>query len=284
MAHPGPPSTGWFPSSPCGPGCLPADDGRQAPWPRVAVRLAGLVGTLFAALAGVALLPAAARARWLSICGRGLLRAAGVRLEVVGELGRGGGLLVANHMSWIDVLAFLALGPVRLLAKQEVRDWPVIGRVAVQTGALFVDRAGLSQLPNTVATTASVLRSGGLVAVFPEGTTWCGAAAGAFRRAAFQAALDASAPVVPIAFELRLADGRRTSAAAFLGEETLWDALLRVLRLPGIVCVVTVLPALPATGDRRELARRAGAAVAAVTGVPHRVEPAGRGTGAVMAA
>lgn len=117
--------------------------------------------------------------------------------------------------------------------------------------------------------------------MFPEGTTWCGAAAGPFRRAVFQAAIDADAPVRPVAVVLRLPSGERATAAAFIGEQTLWDSLMRVLRLPGLDCEVTVLPVLAPSTDRRELARSAGDAVAAVTGVRH---PAVRRHRAQMAA
>ncbi|WP_281283606.1 lysophospholipid acyltransferase family protein [Pseudonocardia hydrocarbonoxydans] len=189
-----------------------------------------------------------------------------------GERGtRGGGVLVvANHLSWIDVLALYATWPMRLQAKHEVRAWPVIGSLASRTGALFVDRAGLRDLPRTVAGTADALRAGGTVGVFPEGTTWCGAAAGTFRRAAFQAAIDARVPVRPVAFTLRLAGGEATAAGAFVGDQTLWDSLRRVLRLPGLTCGMTVLADIdPADRDRRGLAAAAATAVGAVTGTPH---------------
>jgi hypothetical protein len=138
---------------------------------------------------------------------------------------------------------------------------------------LFVDRAGLRSLPTTVAAMAETMQAGAFVGVFPEGTTWCGAAAGPFRRAAFQAAIDAGAPVVPVAVVLRPPAGVPQAAATFIGEETLWAALLRVLRMRGVECELTVLPALAPVPDRRELARQAAEAVTTVTGVPH---PAGR--------
>jgi 1-acyl-sn-glycerol-3-phosphate acyltransferase len=258
-----------MPASPCGVGCVSPDADPRAAAPLVAARLLGLVAVLLVALTGVAVLPGAARGRWLCRCYRAVLRCSGVRLRVSGEPGAGGELLAANHLSWIEVLAVGALRPVRMVAKREMGEWPVIGSVARRTGALFVDRAGLRGLPVTVAGTAAALRSGATVAVFPEGTTWCGAAAGPFRRAVFQAAVDAGAAVRPVAVVLRLPDGRPAAAAAFIGEQTLWDSLRQVLRLPGVVCELTVLPALPPSTDRSELARWAGDAIAAVTGVPH---------------
>ncbi|MBW0117510.1 lysophospholipid acyltransferase family protein [Pseudonocardia abyssalis] len=150
-------------------------------------------------------------------------------------------------------------------------------RVAARTGALFVDRAGLRDLPRTVSGTADALRDGAVVGVFPEGTTWCGAAGGTFRRAAFQAAIDARVPVRPVAFVVRRPDGVPTSVGAFVGDQTLWDSLCRVLRTPVLTCEMTVLPDLDPTGaDRRTLAASAAAAVGSVTGVAHHPAPAGR--------
>jgi 1-acyl-sn-glycerol-3-phosphate acyltransferase len=205
-----------------------------------------------------------------------------VRLRAAGALGHGGELLAVNHLSWIEVLAVASLRPVRLVAKRETGDWPVVGLVARRSGALFVDRAGLRDLAGTVAATADALRRGHDVAVFPEGTTWCGAAAGPFHRAVFQAAVDAGAPVRPVAAVLRLPSGERATAAAFVGEQTLWDSLVRVLRLPRLDCELTVLPALPRVPDRRELARRAGDAIAAVTGVPHPATRSSRTNGTLV--
>lgn len=281
VGHAGP-LPGWIPASPCSPeGCLPDLPTGPAPV-RVARRLGALIVVLLVMTVGVPLLTARARDRWLQAGSRAALAAAGVRLRVRGDerfRAGGGVLVVANHLSWIDVLALDAVQPVRMLAKREVRDWPVIGRLASRTGAVFIDRAGLRSLPATVATTAAALRDGAVIGVFPEGTTWCGAAAGPFRRAAFQAALDARAPVRPVAMVLRRPDGSPCRSGAFVGEQTLMDSLLRVVREPALVCELTLLPILsPAPGEaRRELARRAAEAVAGVTGVrqgPPIAEPA----------
>jgi 1-acyl-sn-glycerol-3-phosphate acyltransferase len=259
----------------CGPGCLPDPaDGARVGAVRFALRLASLLAVLAVTLAGVPLLRGRGRERWIRAAAVRSLRAAGVTLRVSGPLrdGPGGALVVANHLSWVDVLALHATGPVRMQAKREVTGWPVIGGLAERIGTLFVDRTGLRALPRTVAETADALRAGAVVGVFPEGTTWCGTAAGTFRRAAFQAAIDAQVPVRPVAFVLRRPDGTITSAGAFVGDQTLWDSLRRVLHLPGLVCEMTVLPAIGARdGDRRALAAAAAAAVSGITGVPHPV-------------
>ena len=280
MEHLVPP--GWIPASPCTPGCLPAADvvGVLRTL-RVAARLVAVAAVLLTAVVTAPMLPAPVRGRWLRACSRAMLWSAGVRLRVSAtgspwpdRAGSPGVLVVANHVSWIDVLALAAVAPVRLLAKREVGEWPLVGGLARHAGALFVDRARLGALRGTVDALAVALRAGDCVAVFPEGTTWCGAAAGPFRRAAFQAAIDAGAAVRPVAVAFRHPDGSAAPTAAFVGAQTLLDSMLRVLRTPGLTCELTVLPALAPTGDRRELARRAQETIARATGVRHGVEPA----------
>ncbi|MCW3844461.1 1-acyl-sn-glycerol-3-phosphate acyltransferase, partial [Micromonospora yasonensis] len=176
-------------------------------------------------------------------------------------------LLVANHVSWLDILAVLAVSPARMLAKREVRDWPVVGLLAAAAGTVFVDRSRPRDLPATVGRVAAALGAGHSVAVFPEGTTWCGVADGCrpargFRPAMLQAAVDAGAPVVPLRLSYRYA-GDPTTLAAFLGEETLWASVRRVLAARDLtVSVGVAAPLHPAAGaDRRALARAAESAI-----------------------
>jgi 1-acyl-sn-glycerol-3-phosphate acyltransferase len=253
----------WSPYSPCGPDCLPAA-ARPARLRRGRRAAALLTVVATAVLAAPLVAPFGRRATDVAMRAifRAVLRAAGIRLQVDGGTSfadDGGALVVANHLSWIDVVALGAVQPVRMIAKREVGDWPVVGRIAARTGALFVDRAGLRALPAVVGEATAALRAGAVVGVFPEGTTWCGSAAGPFRRAPFQAAIDAGAAVRPVTLELRLADGRPTTAASFVGDETLAGSLRRVLALDGLVCVLTLHPLLhPGPGeDRRVLADRA---------------------------
>jgi len=200
-----------------------------------------------------------------------LIVALGIRLDVRGwapaDRGPVGVLHVANHISWIDNLALLATFPLPTVAKREVADWPLIGRFARGLGTIFLDRDRLGSLPADVARVSDVLRSGTGVLVTPEGTTWCGAGMGRFRPAMFQAAIDAGAAVRPIAIRYRTEDGRPTSAAAFVGPDSLIRSLRRVIATRGLVVEVHSLPALPArtSTDRRALALLAEYSIAAVT-------------------
>ncbi|GII02197.1 lysophospholipid acyltransferase family protein [Planobispora takensis] len=172
-------------------------------------------------------------------------------------------LLVANHVSWLDPLVMAAALPCRLLAKREVLGWPLVGGLAAASGALFIDRERLSALPRAVADVAGALAAGEPVAAFPEGTTRCGREMGAFRPAVFQAALDAGAPVRPVAIRYLDASGAPATAPAFVGDDTLLASLLRVVAFRRLTVEVTLLPPVTAR-DRRTLAWAAESSVASV--------------------
>jgi 1-acyl-sn-glycerol-3-phosphate acyltransferase len=196
---------------------------------------------------------------------RTIVRAAGIRLRITGTTTPTGGLLlVANHISWLDIPLLAAVRPARMLAKAEIRHWPVAGTLTAGSGALFIDRDRLRALPETVASIAGALRAGGAVAVFPEGSTWCGRAQGHFRRAVFQAALDAGVPVQPVGLHY-LTDGTASTAPAFVGSDSLLTSVWRVVSTRGLVAEVEVGEAIAPGShpDRRSLAHAAQAGVTA---------------------
>ncbi|QFZ24810.1 1-acyl-sn-glycerol-3-phosphate acyltransferase [Saccharothrix syringae] len=250
-----------MPVSPCGDGCVdrstPSVGAWRAAWRAVSALTALLCG---APVAAVALLT---RGRFREALLRGwfrvLLGAFGVRLRVVGPVfqanpGRGV-LVVSNHVSWLDELAIDAVQPIRLVAKRDIRDWPVLGRLITAARTVYLDRERLSLLPGTVAELAAALRGGAAVGIHAEGTTWCGTASGRYRPALFQAALDAGVPVRPVVLRY-LQGGTGTTRPAFVGSDTLLDSVRRVLRARDLTVEVHVLdevaPGRAAT--RRELA------------------------------
>ncbi|MFE2297418.1 lysophospholipid acyltransferase family protein [Streptomyces sp. NPDC059445] len=236
------------------------------PWwgaPRAVLRLAALVAVV---VLGIALIPAAGllrdrpRQRWIRRWCLAVVHTAGVRTRITGAARPTGGvLIVANHVSWLDIPLLAAVRPARMVAKTEVRGWPVMGALAARGGTLFIDRDRLRALPGTVGRVAETLRGGSAVAAFPEGSTWCGRARGRYRRALFQAALDAGVPVQPVRIRYRSADGTASTAPAFVGEDSLLASLWRVVSARGLVAEVDLSPPLPAGShpDRRSLAEAA---------------------------
>lgn len=251
----------WLPVAPCSPGACVEPPGAAAAVPRAVLRLTAVAALLLTGIA-VVLTPLGRRVPAVVVrcwC-RWIVRAAGVRVRVTGTAAPAGGLLlVANHVSWLDIPLLAAVRPARMLAKGEIRRWPVAGPLVARGGVLFIERDRLRALPETVAVIARALRAGAAVAAFPEGSTWCGRAQGPFRRAVFQAALDAGVPVQPVRIRYR-AGGRAVSTApAFVGEDTLLASLWRVASAHGLTAEVEVRPAVPPGRhrDRRSLAEAA---------------------------
>ncbi len=252
----------WMPSSPCGDGCVdhtgPAVGFFRLVW-RFFAALTVIAGGAVVVL-GVLVSSGRTREALLRSWFRALVRAFGARLVVVGAPlfqatpGRGV-LVVSNHVSWLDELAIDAVQPIRLVAKRDIKDWPVLGRLITAARTVYLDRERLSLLPGTVAELAAALREGAAVGIHAEGTTWCGLASGRYRPALFQAALDAGVPVRPVVLRY-LVGGVPTSRAAFVGSDTLVVSILRVLRSRGLVVEVRVLDEVAPgrAGSRRELA------------------------------
>ncbi len=263
----------WKPSSPCGSCCLPKREtvsrvGRL----RQALRLTCAVVVLLLGIVLAAALPLMRGSTGRTLVRswfRGLLWAFGVRVVLDRwwtRTGRGV-LVVTNHVSWLDVVALQAVHPMRMLAKEEVGTWPVIGPLADRAGTLYIDRDRLTGLPAAVDRLGAALRAGSVVGAFPEGTTWCGLASGRYRPAVFQAAVDAGALVRPVSLRFGTSTGRLSTSAAFVGEMSLVESVREVARVRGLTVELGTLPAVDArrVRDRRELARRCEAAVSGVT-------------------
>ncbi|MFG3280960.1 lysophospholipid acyltransferase family protein [Streptomyces sp. NPDC048111] len=247
----------WSVEAPCTPHCLTGAAPR-VPLAETARRYAALTRTLTHSLAMGDRL---ADPRVLREQARAVLRALGVRLETDPAPGGGapGALIVANHISWLDAVALLAVEPATVLAKHEVARWPVAGTLARRIGAHFIDRTAMRELPLVVQQLARTLHSGRSVLVFPQATTWCSVTGGCFRRAAFQAAIDAGAPVRPVTVDYVQA-GAPSTVAAFLGGDDFTSSLRRVAAARGLSVRITVHSDLRGT-DRRDLAAAARAAV-----------------------
>ncbi|WP_055468625.1 lysophospholipid acyltransferase family protein [Streptomyces ardesiacus] len=261
--------SGWLPVAPCTPALCVEAPRDAAAVPRAVLRLTAVAALLLAGFAAV-LAPSGLRRRLPAALVRGwcrwVVRAAGVKVRVTGAAAPEGGLLlVAHHVSWLDIPLLAAVRPARMLAKTEIRHWPVAGGPAARAGVLFIDRDRLRALPDTVRAIAGALRAGAAVAAFPEGSTWCGRSRGSFTRAVFQAALDAGVPVQPVRISYRAGTRAVSTTPAFVGPDTLLASVWRVASARGLTAEVEVCPAVP-SGRHRDRRRLAAAAERAVHG------------------
>lgn len=197
---------------------------------------------------------------------RTLLRVMGVRLISVGPMpprrSGAGRMLLANHVSWLDVHALNATVPARLVAKSEIARWPVLGLLARNAGTLFVERGRRHAVHAVNHLIAQHLRGGHTIGVYPEGTTTHGRTLLPFHANLIQPALDVQAQLHPVA--LRYTQwGEYSEAAAYTGGIHLLHSLWRIVTAPALAVEVRWLPPLPAQGKtRHEVAHQARSAIA----------------------
>jgi 1-acyl-sn-glycerol-3-phosphate acyltransferase len=185
-----------------------------------------------------------------------ILRALGVTLRSNGHLGADAQMLVANHISWLDVMVLHALCPqARFVAKSEVKHWPLVGRLVIGAQTFFVERDRPRQASQAVEAIVNGLLAGATVAVFPEGTTSNGHAVLPFRSSLLQAALTAGVGIRPVALRYADAHHRVSRSAPYIDDVSLLTSMWRIARSEQLAVHVNVLPLHASIGiDRRPLA------------------------------
>jgi 1-acyl-sn-glycerol-3-phosphate acyltransferase len=244
---------------------------RQAGTLVLAWRLARVIVHLLRGLLTCALIfpwiDAAGRDRRTQRWSARLLALCGCTLLVQGEAASPHALVVANHLSWLDIFVVNAMAPARFIAKTEIRAWPVLGWLVAQAGTIFIARGSKRDLRRIFEGVVHAVKAGERVAFFPEGTTALQGELLPFHANLFEAAIDADAPVQPHALRYAGAGGAPHAAVDYVGSTTFVQSLVRILRGGPFSAEVTVLPPIPAAGaHRRELAQAARLAIADALG------------------
>lgn len=199
-----------------------------------------------------------------------LLRKAGITLEVHGQpVADGPALLMANHISWLDIPVMHAARFCRFVSKDDIRSWPLIGRLATAAGTLYISRSSRRDARRMVEHMAQSLSQGDVVAVFPEGTTGDGLRLLPFHSNLLQAAIDANAPVQPVALRFLAGPQRHVSTApSYVGDDTLMVSIWRTLRADQLVAQVHFgAPEMAQGRDRRAWSEDMRQRVAALVGL-----------------
>lgn len=229
-------------------------------WTRAVSRLLVLLGT--SAQAGLALLvrrvhrplTIAERAEWLhDWCRLGLHR---LGIETISD-GRFPlrGLLVSNHLSYLDILIFSALSPCVFVSKKEVRSWPVYGWMARLAGTIFVDRNRSADAHQANLSMARTLAEGSVVVLFPEGTSSDGTAVLPFRAALLEAAITSREPISSAHISYAVENGSVEKEICYWGRMSFFPHLLRLMSLRGIRAQVRFATGAPRYEDRKVAAR-----------------------------
>lgn len=198
-----------------------------------------------------------------------LLDALGIEIDADLTHVQSGALVVANHISWIDIYLINAVLPAAFVAKEEVRRWPVLGWLAAKNDTIFLRRGsrGHAQIINKEV--ATVLDKGQFVAVFPEGTTTDGRSILHFHSALIQPALAVGKPVLPVGISYWEIDGQRSDAPRYDGDISLGQCTAAILRRKRLIARLKTTPLLGQNGEsRKQIASKAREAIALAAGLP----------------
>lgn len=262
----------WLPKASCDASCIRVDSVHISRPIVVALRTTVRLIMTMLLLPALPLLavPLPGKSRIQRLYCRLMLRCLGVRITVSGGPIRNlsGVLVVAGHVSWVDIFAIGAVMPGSFVARADLIEWPALGFVARLLKVIPIDRHSLRGLPDVVRTVGDRLAAGQTVVAFPEGTTWCGLGHGTFAPAMFQAAIDTGRPVQPLQLTYRHRNGAQSTIPAFIGDDSLLTSIKRVITAKLTVCHMQVQSLQLPGADRRDLAGRCQAAVHQVGPLP----------------
>ncbi len=166
--------------------------------------------------------------------------------------------LVANHVSWADIFALNTERACHFIAKRELRQWPIAGRLLENVGTVFIDRNNRRETHRLASVIHGLMEAGETVAVFPEGTTSRGDDVLKFHASLLEPVVAVGGEVWVVAIRYLDRHGRWTDAAAYIGEMTLVDSLRALARAGAVTAEVRFLEAIHCRGlHRRAVAERA---------------------------
>lgn len=210
------------------------------------------------------------RARYNQKWSAGLLTILHVKIELQISPGidlEAPGLVVANHVSWLDIFIINTVSPCRFVAKADIRHWPVIGWLCEKGGTIFIARGKQREVRRVYEGLVDGLKTNERIAFFPEGTTAAQGALLPFHASLFEAAIEANRPVQPCALRYVDSRGNLHHAADFVGDMSFAESVLTIIRSGSMTAQLMVLPAIESTGaHRRELAMAARDSIATTLG------------------
>lgn len=204
-----------------------------------------------------------------------LLRIFRVSVEIVGDATRVHaqglpGVIVANHVSWLDIFVINAMQPCRFVAKSDIRDWPLLGYLCARSDTIFISRGSRRDVRATFKSLVAGIEAGERVAFFPEGTTAAQGTLLPFHANLFQAPIDAAVPLQPLALRYLDPQGRLYCGVDYIGETTFLESMLVILRGPPVtahILLLTPIASSSAAGNRRALSLATHGAIAEALGV-----------------
>lgn len=183
-----------------------------------------------------------------------------LQIQVIGEI-PAHGLLVTNHLSYLDILLLSSLTPAIFVAKREVKSWPVMGVLARLGGTLFIDRQRRTHVGQVNGEIQAALNDGALVVIFPEGTSSDGASVLPFKSSLLEPATQQRSPLTVGHVQYALADGDAANEVCYWGDAVFFPHLLNLLGKRGVRATVRFAAVKQHSSDRKELAQQLHAVV-----------------------
>jgi 1-acyl-sn-glycerol-3-phosphate acyltransferase len=179
------------------------------------------------------------RALWLRTAASTVLAALGIRYSVEGRPATHG-LVVSNHLSYLDVLILSAAMPCFFVAKAEIDDWPYFGKAARSGGTIFVDRSSLTSAMSVADQMTERLKLPIPIPVllFPEGTSTDGAQLLRFHSRLIDPATSIGAPITTAAVRYVIEGGVPERELCWYGDESFATHMWKVLGVAGFSAVV----------------------------------------------
>jgi 1-acyl-sn-glycerol-3-phosphate acyltransferase len=196
-----------------------------------------------------------ARARWLQRHSRRALRMLKLQPLAAGPVPTRG-LLVSNHLGYLDVLVLSAITPAIFVSRHDVKSWPVLGLLVTLAGTLYVDRERRAQVRRVNAQLQAALDDGALVVLFPEGTSSNGQTVLPFKSSLLEPAAQPVHPLVVGAIRYAIEDGDAGAEVCYWGGHTFFPHLLNLLGKRGVRATVQFAPFDRSGQDRKQLARQ----------------------------
>jgi 1-acyl-sn-glycerol-3-phosphate acyltransferase len=204
--------------------------------------------------------PQPARSRWLQWCSRRTLRVFSVQTDSAGPPPQAG-LLVCNHLSYLDILVLVSLTPAVFVSKAEVKHWPVFGWFARLAGTLFVDRTRRSDVTRMNTLIENSLAAGNVLVLFPEGTSWNGSEVLPFKSSLLEPVVGTRHPISVGFLKYSLADGDAANDVCYWGDATFFPHLLKLMTKAHIHAHVHFAPVAHPASERKALAQQLHGAV-----------------------
>ena len=198
---------------------------------------------------------AAAKARWLHRSCRRTLRIFVAEVEQCGEL-PASGLLVSNHLSYLDILVLSSLRPVVFVAKQDVKNWPVLGWFAAMAGTIFIDRERRTHVGQINREIEETMNNGILVILFPEGTSSGGETVLPFKSSLMEPVVQQTHPLSVVLIQYELEDGDASEEVCYWKDMTLLPHLINLLGKSSVRARLSCVRIDQLATDRKELARQ----------------------------